>query len=126
VAPFLRDINPNALYSNFHADVDDLGYYKKSGQYDWVLNRFVRGLIEMPVVHCAYLLRTDVLSELTYEDTSGRHEYVIFSETARRAGIPQYLDNRQIYGYITFGEDDPERHVVGGIDQARTLLHGEA
>jgi len=123
VAPFLRHINPGSFYSNFHAEVDERGYYKKNDQYDWLLNRFVRGLIEVPVVHCTYLLRTDVLPELTYEDTSGRHEYVVFSESARRAGIVQYLDNRQIYGYLTFGEDNPEYHVEQGIEQARALLH---
>jgi len=125
VAPFLRSIDPGAFYSNFHAEVDDRGYYKKNDQYDWVLNRFVRGLVEVPVVHCTYLLRTDVLPELSYEDISGRHEYVVFSESARRAGIPQYLDNRQIYGYITFAEDDVNRHVDQGIEQARAHLHDE-
>ena len=60
----------------------------------------------MPVVHCTYLVRADVIPELTYEDESDRHEYVVFSDSARKAGIPQYLDNRQVYGYITFGEGD--------------------
>ena len=70
------------------------------------------------MVHCTYLVRADVIPELTYEDASGRHEYVVFSDSARKAGIPQYFDNRQVYGYITFGEDD-EQHVSGGIEQAR-------
>ncbi len=117
VAPFLRSIKAGAYYSNYHAEVDDRGYYKKNDQYQWVLNRFVRGLIEMPVVHCTYLLRTDVIPELTYEDVSGRHEYVVFSESARRAGIPQYLDNRQVYGYITFEGE--------AIERASTLLEAD-
>ena len=53
-----------------------------------------------------------------------RHEYVVFSDSARKAGIPQYLDNRQIYGYITFGEGDGH-HVEGGIEQARALLEAD-
>ena len=73
------------------------------------------------MVHCTYLVRADVIPELTYEDASGRHEYVVFSDSARKASIPQYLDNRQVYGYITFGEDD-DHHVSGGIEQARALL----
>jgi hypothetical protein len=65
------------------------------------------------------------LPELSYEDPTGRYEYVIFSESARRAGIPQYLDNRQIYGYITFGNSN-DLHVPDGIDRVRRLLACEA
>jgi GR25 family glycosyltransferase involved in LPS biosynthesis len=73
------------------------------------------------VVHCTYLVRADIVPQITYDDGSGRHEYVIFADSARKAGIPQYIDNRQIYGYITFGEGD-DHHVSGGIDEARALL----
>ncbi len=61
-----------------------------------------------------------MIPDLTYQDGTERHEYVIFSDSARKAGIPQYLDNRQVYGYVTFGEG--EHHVSGGIEQARALL----
>ena len=110
VAPFLRAASPDAYYANYHAEVDANGYYAECDQYRWVAERQVRGVIEMPVVHCTYLVRADVTPALAYEDGSGRHEYVVFSNSARRAGIPQYLDNRQIYGFITFDEDaDAER-----------------
>ena len=59
----------------------------------------------MPVVHCTYLIRHEILDQMSYDDGSGRHEYVIFSENARKKGIPQYLDNRQVYGRITFAEN---------------------
>ena len=87
----------------------------------WILERHVRGVVEVPVVHCTYLVRADVIPELTYEDDSGRHEYVVFSDSARKAGIPQYLDNRQVYGYITFGEGERTSR-AGGIERARALL----
>ena len=51
----------------------------------------------MPVIHCTYLVRADVMADLTYEEDSVRHEYVVFSNSARKAGIPQYIDNRQVY-----------------------------
>ena len=76
----------------------------------------------MPLVHCTYLVRADVLIELTYEDATSRYEYVIFADSARKAGVVQYMDNRQIYGYITFG--DGQYHVSDGIERARALLHG--
>jgi hypothetical protein len=121
VSPLLRSIDPTQFYSNFHAEVDATGYYKNCDQYYWILSRFVRGLVEVPVVHCTYLVRADVIPNLTYEDDSGRHEYVVLSDSARKAGIPQYMDNRQIYGYISFGEGDAH-HVAGGIERARALL----
>ena len=41
---------------------------------------------------------------LTYDDDSYRYEYVIFSDVARRNHVTQYLDNREMYGYISFAE----------------------
>jgi GR25 family glycosyltransferase involved in LPS biosynthesis/glycosyltransferase involved in cell wall biosynthesis len=120
VGPLLRPIIPQKLYSNYHADVDADGYYKHCDQYYWILNRQVRGVVEVPVIHCTYLIRADVIPELTYQDGTDRHEYAVFSDSARKAGIPQYLDNRQVYGYITFGEG--EQYVEGGVDLARGLL----
>lgn len=120
VAPLLRSIAPAVFYSNYHADIDANGYYSGCDQYHWILNRWVRGVVEVPVVHCTYLVRADVIPELTYEDESGRYEYVVFSHSARKAGIPQYFDNRQVFGYITFGEGD--YHLEEGIERARALL----
>ena len=122
-APLLRAIDPRTFYSNYHAEIDAAGYYRNCDQYHWILNRHVRGVIEIPVVHCTYLVRADVIPDLGYEDASGRHEYVVFSDSARKAGIPQYLDNRQVYGYVTFGEGD-DHYVSGGIERARGLLRG--
>jgi glycosyltransferase involved in cell wall biosynthesis len=122
VGPLLRSIAPERFYSNYHADVDAGGYYKYCDQYFWVLNRYVRGVVEVPVIHCTYLVRADVMADLTYEEDSVRHEYVVFSDSARKAGIPQYIDNRQVYGYITFGEGNA-MHIADGIERARALLH---
>jgi GR25 family glycosyltransferase involved in LPS biosynthesis len=122
-SPLLRSIAPGQYYSNYHAEIDGNGYFKGCDQYGWILHRYIRGVVEVPVVHCTYLVRTDLIPQLTYEDPTGRHEYVVFSDSARKAGIPQYFDNRQIYGYITFGEGD-DHHVAGGVDQARALLKG--
>jgi hypothetical protein len=123
VAPLLRSIVPGAFYSNYHAEIDRDGYYKSCDQYHWILNRHVRGVLEMPVVHCTYLVRTDVAPKLAYQDTTDRYEYVIFSDSARQAGISQYLDNRQVYGYITFAEGD--LHVSDGLERARELLRSD-
>ena len=121
VAPLLRSVSANDPYSNYHAEIDDNGYYLPCDQYFWILNRWVRGLFEMPVVHCTYLIRRDVIGQLTYIDETDRHEYVIFSHSARKAGIAQYFDNRHIYGYLAFDEG-ASGHVAGGFDIARQLM----
>jgi hypothetical protein len=68
----------------------------------------------MPVVNCTYLVRADVISWLKYRDATTRHEYVIFSESARNAGVPQFFDNRQVYGYLTRTEEPADAEKLLG------------
>lgn len=124
VAPFLRSIAPGGSQSNYHAEIDANGYYRSCDQQLWVFHRWIRGVIELPVVNGTYLLRTDVIPELTYEDTTARHNYVVLSHSARKAAIPQYIDNRQVYGYILAEAGDPQ-DAGYGIEQARALLKPE-
>jgi len=56
-------------------------------------------------VHCTYLINADILKEISYSDDTKDFEYVIFSRNLRAKGIPQYLDNTRIYGYLTLDED---------------------
>lgn len=106
VAPFLR--TSNNLYSNYHADIDTNGYYKDSPLYYTILDQKIKGLIDVPVVHCTYLIRYDVLDKISYDDDSYRYEYVIFSDSARKNSIPQYIDTREVYGHITFAENESQ------------------
>ena len=110
VAPLLRHENQSERYSNYHERVDARGYFLDSEPYDWLLHQRVKGLCQVPVVHCTYLVRSDAIPHLSYSDNSNRHEYVIFSESARRHELPQYLDNRDVYGYLTLDET-PETSV---------------
>lgn len=105
VAPLLHS---KTAYSNYHATIDANGYYLDSDFYYSLLNQKIRGLVEVPVVHCTYFIRHEMLTQLRYSDGSGRHEYVIFSDSARKKGIPQYLDTRRVYGRITFAESSAE------------------
>ena len=114
VAPLLRVTDPNGYYSNFFAEVDPNGFYRDCNQYQWILQQQVRGVFEVPVVHCTYLIRGDVIPRLHYLDGSNRYEFVVFSDSARKAGIQQYIDNRQVYGYVTFdAESDAATGIVG-------------
>ena len=108
VAPLIRDAADGSRYANYHAKIDANGYFLDTPRYDEILHRRLTGLIEVPVVHSTYLVRADVIGRLRYEHGSGRLDYVIFSHQARLNGVPQYLDNRQLYGCLTLRDDIPE------------------
>lgn len=113
VAPMLRSVH--TVYSNYHFATDANGYYFGCKEYYDVLDGKIRGFIAVNVVHCAYLIRHEVLDHVCYDDGSKRFEYVMFSERLRRDGIGQYLDNRQIYGLVAFlGGESEATH--GGFD----------
>lgn len=101
VAPLLHSKD---TYSNYHADIDANGYYKRSQFYFPLLYQEIKGIVELPVVHCTYFIRKHILPSIEYLDGTTRHEYVIFSHNARKKGIPQYLDTRKVYGRLTFAE----------------------
>jgi len=96
-----------SMYSNFHYDVDENGYYKDSELYNQIHGRTIKGIVEVAVVHCTYFIRNNVLKAVNYDDGTGRHEYVIFSDSLRKKGVSQYLDNRKWYGFLTLS-DSPD------------------
>lgn len=103
VGPLLRNVDdPASCYANYHHVTDANGYYRHSTQYYDILYGHVKGLIEVEVIHCTYLVRNEVLDVVQYDDGSGRYDYVNFSHSLRKAGIPQYIDNRRFYGHLTF------------------------
>ena len=130
VAPMVRNVDPGNYYANLFADANEAGYIRDCDQYRWILERRVRGLIEVASVDAVYLVRRDVIPELTYVDGTDRWEFMIFSASARSAGIPQYYDNRQLYGYITHEEgskaaEHQGKQAGGQIETAMRLLGGE-
>lgn len=116
VAPLLRHVDPSNPYSNYHAAIDAQGYYRECKEYYEIQQQRIRGVIEVPVAHCTYLVRANTISQLRYSDGSKRHEYVIFSESARQAKVAQYLDNRDIYGYLTLDENPSRAQQLIGAE----------
>ena len=104
--PLLRCADKNTpLYSNFHHPVSSNGYYVNSDIYYKLLERKEPSLHIIDLVHCTYLIRKDVLNKISYNDDTQNHEYVIFSRNLRKSEIPQILDTRKIYGYLTLNEN---------------------
>lgn len=95
-------------YANYHHHSCPVGYYKNSTGYELIRTRHVKGLIEVSTVHCTYLVRNEFLKYANYDDGSNRYEYAIFSHGMRKASVPQYVDNRKDYGFLTFAENKKE------------------
>ncbi len=93
-------------YSNYHHIVDDYGSIVANDVYYKILDQEIKGLIDCMCVHCTYLIKREYIDKLNYMEESDRWEYMIFSESARKAGIPQYLDNRRIWGVLTLTENE--------------------
>ncbi len=123
VAPLLRCTSARMAYSNFHEQVDTSGYFAESDAYYWLLEQRVKGLCQVAVVHSTYLVRSDVIPLLSYDDASRRNDYVVFSESARKNAVPQYLDTREVYGYLTNEQEGPQfaMRLIGGEVGARNL-----
>jgi hypothetical protein len=122
IAPFLRCYTQK-YYSNYHDIVDTNGYYTPSVPYYEILDQKIKGIIDVAVVHCTYFIRNEVLNQMCYNDESARYEYVIFSDCARQNYIPQYIDNRSIYGYISFAENKEEFNQEPFLNKFRKLAH---
>jgi len=101
IAPMLQSIpEKNDSYSNFFCDIDTYGYYTHHKNYDLILARTFIGTFEVPVVHCTYLIKQEYLHLLNYQDGSDDYEFVIFSRTARKNNIPQYICNKKNFGTL--------------------------
>lgn len=94
------------FYANYHHIVDDYGSIVANDVYYKILDQTIKGLIECDCVHCTYLIKREYIEKLNYTEESDRWEYMVFSESARKQGIPQYLDNRRIWGVLTLTENE--------------------
>jgi len=105
VAPYLRCVDvEQPAYTNMHIVANERGYYLEDPRHYQVWRQEVRGLLVSDVVHCTYLIHSDVLDKVEYLDGTDDYEYVIFSRTLRELGVPQYFDNREVYGYLSLRE----------------------
>ena len=115
VAPFLK-ISPayrvegrehSPSYSNYHFETDNNGYFRDTyNRYHDIYYKVFSGFIKCDVVHCTYFIKYEILKFISYLDDTERHEYVIFSDKLRRAGITQYLYNEECCGLLVLLQKD--------------------
>jgi GR25 family glycosyltransferase involved in LPS biosynthesis len=121
VAPLLKMVVPpnptiseNMFYSTFHHKIE-----KSNGQF--IMSEFgrqiairdIQGIFEVDLIHCTYLLRQDIFSEVNYSLQDGNWEYRNFALSLLKNNIPQYVDARKVYGCLTLSES---------VDLARKLM----
>jgi hypothetical protein len=106
IAPMLRSLQHDNLYSNFFCEIDEAGYWGHHPDYVDIVSYQKTGVFKVPVVHCTYLIQSKFLNQLNYIDGSDDYEFVIFSKKARENHIDQYIDNEKKYGYLVHFSDD--------------------
>lgn len=107
IAPMLYAIPERGdTYSNYFNHISDTGYCLSHPDYFKILAREMVGTLEMPVVHCTYLIKSEYIDRLNYIDDTNDYEFVIFSRNARKNGVGQYLCNEKDFGYLIHFFDD--------------------
>lgn len=133
IAPMLETyIEKDDSYSNYFCAVTPNGYYRHHTDYQLILTRQKIGTFEVPVVHCTYLIKRECIEtrKLTYIDESQHYEFVIFSRSARKNGIKQFICNKKYYGCLVHFFDekislDKEVEIVTKFENKRLGLNNK-
>lgn len=109
IAPLLRRGTGTSYtdHSTFYTlDPNDPDFFNTSTPlHKKLIARNISDITQVPIAHSTYLIRKDVLKDVIYDDKSGRWEFIIFSDTMNKKNIPQYIDTREVYGYLTRAEN---------------------
>lgn len=92
-------------YTNTHVEITEDGFYKKSELENDIINHTKIGLFNIPVVHCTYFIQNKYLTKISYDYLDNQFEYITFSKSCRNSNIPQFIDNTQNYGFLTFANN---------------------
>jgi hypothetical protein len=122
VAPLLNMVVPpnpkaaeNCFYSTFHHKIE-----KSNGQFilstigRQIAIQDIKGIFEVDLIHCTYLLRQDIFGAVNYSLQTGNWEYRNFALSLLKNKIPQFVDARKVYGCFTLSErvDLARNHLI--------------
>jgi len=102
IAPMMRTYPANLIASTYWSDLLDNGWPTCSPFYFQILNRDIRGTFPVPLVHCVYLIESKYLPYLNYLSDAQLPEFMIFSQSARKAEVQQYICNEEDFGIVYF------------------------
>lgn len=99
-------------YSNFDINVVDTGDTRNGefqhlfeSHYYQIFRRETTGIFQVPIVHCTYLMRRDAFTRASFQNGVDGYDYIILAYNLRTSGIPQFIDNREVYGCLTLAEN---------------------
>jgi GR25 family glycosyltransferase involved in LPS biosynthesis len=112
VAPLLKMVIPatptkyeNIYYSTFHEKIDpERGEFIMTNRLKQIATGEAKGLFEVDLIHCTYLLRRDVFEKVDYLFQDDNYEYRNFALSLRESSIPQFIDATRYYGCLTLSE----------------------
>uniref|UniRef100_A0A8C2ZXZ2 Collagen beta(1-O)galactosyltransferase 2b n=1 Tax=Cyclopterus lumpus TaxID=8103 RepID=A0A8C2ZXZ2_CYCLU len=103
-APMLES---RSLYSNFWCGITPQGYYKRTPDYQPIREWKRLGCYAVPMVHSTFLmdLRRESSRDLSFYPPHPDYSWafddiMVFAFSARQAGVPMYVCNREHYGLL--------------------------
>ncbi|CAG4943098.1 unnamed protein product [Colias eurytheme] len=98
----------DGAYSNFWCGMDEYYYYKRTEDYRPILRYKKVGCFDVPMVHSAVLINLNYKKSdlLTYQPKNIKNyngpedDIIAFAISATKAGIPMYICNDHIYGFV--------------------------
>ncbi|XP_076828980.1 procollagen galactosyltransferase 2 [Brachyhypopomus gauderio] len=104
LAPMLES---RTLYSNFWCGMTAQGYYRRTEEYVPIRNRKRTGCHAVPMIHSTLLLdlRRSASRALAFYPAHRHYPWalddiMVFSFSARQAGVQMFVCNRERYGYL--------------------------
>lgn len=101
IAPMLlNDPKSNDVLSNYCIDVAKVGktYYQGHLDHLRVYKREVVGTFPVHEIFGTYLIQSKYLEKIQFQDETNDFAYLVFSRSARKAGVDQYICNEKDFG----------------------------
>jgi GR25 family glycosyltransferase involved in LPS biosynthesis len=130
VAPLLKMVIPeaptkseNIYYSTFHDKIDSKrGGFIMTNRLRQIATGEAKGIFEVDLVHCTYLLRRDVFEKVNYLFQDDNYEYRNFALSLKESLIPQFVDATRYYGCLTLSEAiDASSHLLSVIIESQEI-----
>jgi FkbM family methyltransferase len=107
IAPLLRPIpEANDPFRNFYSDATEQGYYKEHPDYWPIADRYNIGTFKVPCIQTVYLIQSDYANKLNFIDGGNEWEFIVFSRSANKNNVEQYICNEREFGsFLHFRKD---------------------
>lgn len=99
LVPLIR--TNDSTYSNFILEIDHNGFFADpSCLYISILERIIKGTIEIKSFKYCYLINLSCLEDCIYDKSVNYYDFMDFTQHLRGLGYQFYLDNNEVYGHL--------------------------